>query len=274
MVDGSAIPVIAGLTIGITIVVLFSSMLKPVYGMTDDELRRLVSDQYPQFQALKERYPNTTVERIERYERAIYFHYEATKDPRDDSILSFPGPTVLALTLEIQPLSGRALYAICGSGLSKPLAATIQIIRTTDCLETSSGEGVSPDSSGDELSGGNLVPDNRDKIDLTIIELKDAYRQGEKIIFSVSAKGVSDNACNIDSPSVSLRDDGNEKTINWPLSFGFNTALMCGGSEPLDKKWTFGDEPENEIVLDTPGLYIIVASIEDITTEKKFIVTG
>lgn len=249
-------------------------MLKPVDAMTDNELRMLVSNQYPQFQALKERYPNTTVESIERYHWATYVHYEATKEPIDESIVSFSGPRVLAITLEIQPLSARALYVICGGGLIHSLPATVRAIETTDCLEAASSVGVfEPDTSGDELGGGNFAPDNTNQIDLTIAGLKDAYRSGEQIVFGVSSKGISDNACNIRSPSVSIQNDDNQKTINWPISFGFSTELMCGGSEPLDKEWSFGDQPENEIVLDTPGSYTLVASIEGITTEKKFVVT-
>lgn len=57
MFDNSLLPVIAGLAIGIAFVILFSTMLKPIDAMTDDELRRLLSNQYPQFQALKEGYP-------------------------------------------------------------------------------------------------------------------------------------------------------------------------------------------------------------------------
>jgi hypothetical protein len=74
MAYGNSAPVIAGLAIGIGLVVLFSAMIKPIDVMTDDELRKLVSKQYPQFQALKERYPETTVERIERHEYATYVH--------------------------------------------------------------------------------------------------------------------------------------------------------------------------------------------------------
>jgi len=136
MVNGSLLPVVAALAIGIAFVVLFSALLKPVGAMTDDELRKLVSSQYPQFQALKERYPDTTVEEIERHEWATYVHYVATKEPRDDSILSFPGPKVLALTLTIRPLSPITINGICGSGLTTDLPATVQVVKTTDCLDT------------------------------------------------------------------------------------------------------------------------------------------
>ena len=102
--------------------------------MTDDEVRRLVSSQYPQFQALKERYPNT-VERIERSESVMYVHYEATKEPIGDNA-SMPGPKVLAVVLTIQPLSGRSIDVICGSGVSTDLPPTVNTIKTTDCLDT------------------------------------------------------------------------------------------------------------------------------------------
>src|SRR5690606_12997235 len=126
-------------------------MLKPVNSMTDDELRKLVSSEYPQFQALKERYPDTTVEEIERHERRTDFRYVATKEPRDDSTFVFPGPRVLAITLTIKPLSPMTLNVICGSGLTTNLPATVQSIKTTDCLEVGVFE---PDPTGGELNGG------------------------------------------------------------------------------------------------------------------------
>jgi hypothetical protein len=111
------------------------------------------------------------------------------------------------------------------------------------------------------------------EINLAIEGMKSTYKSGEQIVFSVSAKGISDNACNIAYPGVSIHGGGEEK-INWPISFGFNTAMGCGGPESLDKEWMFGGEPKNEIVLDTPGSYILVVSVEDTTIEKQFVVTG
>jgi hypothetical protein len=136
MVSGSLVPVIVGLAVGIALVASFSAMLKPVSTMTDEELRRLISDQYPQFQALKERYPNTVVEEIEHNQRSTEFRYVATKEPIDDNMDSFGGPKILAVALEIEPLSARTLYVICGSGLTTGLPTTVQTIKTTDCLET------------------------------------------------------------------------------------------------------------------------------------------
>ena len=150
MVNDGLIPVIAGLAIGIALVVLFSTMLKPVYSMTDDELRKLAFDQYPQFQALKERYPNTTIEEIEHNQRGTEFRYVATREPVDPNTISFPGPRILAITLTIEPLSPITLDVICGSGLITELPATVQTIKTTDCLEVGVFE---PDTSGDELNG-------------------------------------------------------------------------------------------------------------------------
>lgn len=125
-----------------------------------------------------------------------------------------------------------------------------------------------------EFSGSTLaLTKDHNEINLTLEGIRDTYRPGERIIFSVSANGISDNACNVGSPNVSIHGGSNASTVNWPLSFGFSTALMCGESETLDKKWTFG-EAENEIALDAAGTYTIVASIEGTTIEKKFVVTG
>ena len=135
---GIAVPVVAGLAVGVALIAVFSIMLKPVSTMTDDELRRIISSQYPQFQALKERYPNT-IERIERYEWATYVHYEATKElleAKEGDTFFGGGPTALAITLTIKPLSGRTIDVSCGSGLSVSLPATVQTIKNTDCLET------------------------------------------------------------------------------------------------------------------------------------------
>ena len=118
------------------------------------------------------------------------------------------------------------------------------------------------------------VTKGNNEINLTIDGIRSSYRPGDQIVFGVSAKGLSDNACNIGSPGVSIHGGSDEEKINWPISFAFYTAMMCGGSEYLDKKWIFGDEPEDAIVLDTAGQYTLVVSIEDITAERKFVVTG
>lgn len=127
MTSGVTLPAAAGLAIGIAFIAIFALTLKPVDTMTDDELRKLVSSQYPQFQALKERYPNT-VERIERYESVTYVRYEATKEPIDNYADMFPGPKVLAVVLTIQSLSGRSIDVICGSGISIGLPTTVNTI--------------------------------------------------------------------------------------------------------------------------------------------------
>lgn len=133
----SVAPVISGLAVGIAFILIFATLLKPVNQMTDDELRQIVSKQYPQVQALKERYVHT-VEQIERYEWNTQMHYVATKEPIDNNPdeFFFPGPKVLAITLTFEPLSSRTISVICGSGLVSELPATIQSIKTTDCLET------------------------------------------------------------------------------------------------------------------------------------------
>jgi hypothetical protein len=120
----------------------------------------------------------------------------------------------------------------------------------------------------------NLSPVNGDyKINLTI-EGINTYKSGEQIVFSVDAKGISDNACNIGSPSVYIRDESNDETIYWPNPFGLSTAMLCARPEPVDKKWTFGDDDESETVLDRPGSYTLIASLESVTIEKQFVITN
>lgn len=109
-------------------------------------------------------------------------------------------------------------------------------------------------------------------IELTISGLKSSYKAGEHIVFSVSAKGASDNACNINSPSVVMRDNGSGKTIYWPNPFGLYYAMGCNGADLIDKTWTYGDDAESEIILDKAGSYTIVASLEEATVEKRFAV--
>jgi hypothetical protein len=111
-------------------------------------------------------------------------------------------------------------------------------------------------------------------IDLTIADLESTYKIGHPIMFSVKAEGVSDYiACNSLSPAVAIRDGSNGKEINLnPIRF--STALLCVEPMPFDKEWTFGDDAEKEIKLDKAGSYEVVASLEDVTIEKQFIVTS
>ena len=113
------------------------------------------------------------------------------------------------------------------------------------------------------------------EINLAIGGMKSTYKSGEHIVVSISAKGISDNACNIGSPSVYMRDESNGgRIIYWPNPFGFSYALGCNGSDPIDKTWTYGDDAESEIVLDKAGSYTVIASLEDATIEKQFVVTN
>lgn len=121
---------------------------------------------------------------------------------------------------------------------------------------------------GPSLTG--VVTEDYNHINLAIGGLKSTYESGEPIIISVTAKGISDNACNISSPSVYMRDESNDgKIIYWPNPFALYTAIKCAGPEPIDKMWTDGDDAK-KIVLDKPGSYTLIASLEDVTIEKRF----
>jgi hypothetical protein len=111
-------------------------------------------------------------------------------------------------------------------------------------------------------------------IDLTSADLESTYKIGDPIMFSVKAEGVSNYvACNSLSPAVAIHDDSNGKEINLnPIRF--STALLCVEPMPFDKEWMFGDEGQKLIILDKAGSYEVVASLEDVTVEKQFIVTS
>ena len=118
-------------------VVMLVTSPKVVDGMTDDELRQLIANEYPQFQALKERYPQTE-EQIERIEGTTYMRYEAVRlyTGQSDGDPSFAiDPKTLSVVLTIDPLSARNIQVVCTSGLSATLPATVNAIKTTDCLE-------------------------------------------------------------------------------------------------------------------------------------------
>lgn len=106
-------------------------------------------------------------------------------------------------------------------------------------------------------------------IRLTIDDLQSTYKSGELIVFSVTAKGVLDNACNLGNPSVVMRDESSGKTIYWPHPFALSTALQCQ-TEEIDREWTFGDKADKEIILDKAGQYSVIASYGDARVEKKF----
>lgn len=111
-------------------------------------------------------------------------------------------------------------------------------------------------------------------IALTLEGMKSNYASGERIIVSVHAKGNSDNFCNIGSPSVVIRDNSNGKITYWPNPFGFSTAMMCNKSSPVDITWTYGDEVEEEIILEKTGSYAVIASLEDVTIQQQFFIAN
>jgi hypothetical protein len=106
-------------------------------------------------------------------------------------------------------------------------------------------------------------------IRLTIDDLQSTYKSDELIIFSVTAKGVLDNACNFGNPSVVMRGESCGKTIYWLQPFALSTAIQCP-TEEIDRERAFGDGAGKEIILDKAGKYSIIASYEDARIEKNF----
>lgn len=110
-------------------------------------------------------------------------------------------------------------------------------------------------------------------IELSVEGLQSTYKTGEQIILSVNARGISDNACNIHSPRVSL-ESGDGQIIHWPNAYALYTSAGCPGPQQVDKAWTYGNDVETEFALAEPGSYTLIASLDDVTIEKSFNVTS
>lgn len=115
--------------------------------------------------------------------------------------------------------------------------------------------------------------ENVEHIDMTIEGLETIYVPGELIVFSVRMEGFSDSdiVCNRYPPKVVIRDGGGEETVLNP--FRLHGAVACTGPEEFDIVFTFGDD--EEIALDRPGTYAVVASYESDagpTAKSEFVV--
>jgi hypothetical protein len=137
---------------------------------------------------------------------------------------------------------------------------------------------------------GNPPPplNRNDRVVMTIANLKDAYRAGEPISFSVYTKGASGNLCNnpqISAVIISLE----EGKPAWSTPPSFQTTMGCGIIQGIDREWRFGYKGEempyqsaftfdkkydNEIRIEKAGQYKLVAVFDGYTVEKEFVVSA
>jgi hypothetical protein len=172
---------------------------------------------------------------------------------------------VLAVVLSIRPFSANELNVVCGSGLSFDLPATVQVIKTTDCLETEGSE------------DGNEVT-------VAIVDMNSVYHVNDPISFTIHTIGESVHLCNDPKVNVGISSIGDGSTV-WSTPITLQTALLCGDFQNIDKEWRFGYEgeelpyqsalvpspyQENSIAIDQPGSYRIIAEFDNHKAEKEF----
>jgi len=111
----------------------------------------------------------------------------------------------------------------------------------------------------------------RNSLDVAIAGLKDSYRIGEAIDFTVTVKGYG-NACGY--PNVLIRNAATNTTV-WSAD---RIALLLCDPDPdlhdIDIVWKPEDWGESPIVINEPGSYIVQAEFDDTIVTKEFVVAS
>ena len=130
-----AIPVIAGLAAGIGVIVLFSMAAKPSFSMSDDEISSKVA-QLPEVKALHERYQPTESFSRDGNTRYVQFAVERTWNLGNDPTCNCDDVTKqLLLTVKVDSFGKSNMQLECLGPISGGEAATVNNVRTTDCIE-------------------------------------------------------------------------------------------------------------------------------------------
>src|SRR5437867_2042275 len=132
--SNAAIPVIAGLTVGIGLIVLFSISLRP---SSDEEIRAKVRN-LPEVQALYERY--APLEQITHDGTSTYVDYSIERawyrEHGNAASVVIDHFKVLTLIVKIDSFGRTSMTLECGGPMSIDLQASVEEIRTTPCLES------------------------------------------------------------------------------------------------------------------------------------------
>lgn len=115
-------------------------------------------------------------------------------------------------------------------------------------------------------------------VDVTITGLKESYRAGEPVKFTVMANGISDIACNDNVPTVQVLQDSSGKEV-WASKPSVSLADYCFEPQQVNSAWQFGNEVATHraangiIAIEEPGSYTVSASFEGQSVEQKIVVT-
>ncbi|AFU59713.1 hypothetical protein Ngar_c27920 [Candidatus Nitrososphaera gargensis Ga9.2] len=133
---GVTIPTIAGLAVGVALIVAFASFAKPAFTMSDDEVRQKVRN-LPEVQAFYERY--TPLEQIRHQGTTTYVEYQIGKTwyfSNDPTALQDDVTKSLRLYVKVDPYGKTSVALDCMSmSGGNSLPATIEMIKTTSCIE-------------------------------------------------------------------------------------------------------------------------------------------
>lgn len=125
-------------------------------------------------------------------------------------------------------------------------------------------------------------------IEIAVDGLKDTYKAGEPMSFTVNTEGFSDNLCNYPKLHVVIVRADDQK-IAWSTPPTFQTVMGCNELKGIDEDWRFGYENEelpyqsaiphdanleNKIVMEQAGLYKIRMEFDGHEIEKEFSVAG
>ena len=130
MVDGIVVPVLTGLVLGIALIVVVAIYAKPSFIMTDDEILEKARN-LPEVQALLERYG--PLEQIGRGGTTSYVYYQIGRWWPDENSAEIT--KALYITVRIDPFGRTEVWYECGGPISVSGPATVELIKTTDCIE-------------------------------------------------------------------------------------------------------------------------------------------
>lgn len=132
MVNEIVVPVLTGLVLGIALIVVAAIYAKPTFIMTDDEILEKARS-LPEVQALRERYG--TLEQIGREGTTSYVYYQIGRSWPGDENSEIETRKALYITVRIDPFGRTEVWYECGGAISVSGPATVELIKTTDCIE-------------------------------------------------------------------------------------------------------------------------------------------